>query len=92
MSKVSDITVETLLADGWVKGEDPMYAFKKEIENINPLNASEDTDIHLVCHGLYNSWTFAISLPDGGLLNFSPGSMTELQAFEKMISFYDAPF
>jgi hypothetical protein len=88
----SDITKELLLADGWVEKSDPLLFAEKRIENRNPLNASEDTDIKLVLHGMYNDQTFAVLFPDGGMLNFSPGSMKELQAFEKAIGFYDSTF
>jgi hypothetical protein len=41
---------------------------------------------------MYNCETFAVILPDGGMLNFQVNSMAELQAFEKAIKFYDPPF
>jgi hypothetical protein len=88
----SDITLDALLADGWIKTSDPVSPLKKEIINRNPLSAREDSDIKLVVHGMYNDQTFAVLLPDGGMLNFNPGSMAELQAFEKAIMFYDPPF
>ena len=90
--KVSDITKELLLADGWVETSHHVFFAEKKIENRNPLNASEDSDIKLVLHGMYNDHTFAILLPDGGMLNFNPRSMAELRAFEKAIVFYDPPF
>ena len=89
---MADITKEALLQDGWVETEDPAWPAQKKLENLNPLNNSEDSDIKLVVHGMYNSSQFAVLLPDGGLLNFSPSSMEELKAFETMISFYDPPF
>jgi hypothetical protein len=90
--KYADISIEQLLADGWVKTEDQVTPFKKSIENRNPLNNSEDSNIELILHGMYNTTTFAILLPDGGMLNFVANSMAELQAFEKAINFYDPPF
>lgn len=86
------ITKEQLIESGWKEGIDPAGRLYKEIENINPLNASEDTDIQLVIHTMYNQPQVAIALPDGGLLNFNPQSMEELNQLETMISFYDAPF
>lgn len=87
-----DITNEALLADGWVEvGDDPACYAEKKIENRNPINA-EDSDISLIIHGMYNSNTFAVLLPDGGMLNFVANSMAELRAFERAISFYDPPF
>ena len=91
-TKVSNITKELLLADGWAETEDPIWPVQKKLENLNPLNNSEDSDIKLVVHRMYNTDQFAILLPDGGLLNFSPASMEELKAFETMVSFYDPPF
>ena len=90
--KKADISKEELEADGWVRTIDPVYLYEKKIENRNPLNASEDSDIKLLIHGMYNQWTFAISLPDGGLLNFVANSMKELKEFEDKILFYDPPF
>lgn len=87
----TEITKELLFANGWVQGEPPYYAEKK-IENRNPLNASEDSDISLIIHGMYNAQTFAVLLPDGGMLNFVANSMEELAQFENSINFYDPPF
>ena len=91
-AKVSDITKKLLLADGWVETSDPVWYAEKKIENRNPLNQSEDSDIKFVIHGMYNDQTFAVLLPDGGMLNFNPGSIAELRAFENAIVFYDPPF
>lgn len=92
MDKITAITIDALWADGWIKTNDPVTPMQKKIENINPLNASEDSDIKLVIHRMYNTESFAVVLPDGGLLNFHVGSMDELKAFEKAIVFYDPPF
>lgn len=92
MKLKSDITLEALKADGWKETKDSTVFAEKKIPNRNPLNASEDSDITLVIHGMYNDQTFAVSFPDGGLLNFSIATMAELQAFEKAIMFYDPPF
>jgi hypothetical protein len=90
--KYADLKLDQLLADGWVKTEDPVFPFEKKIENTNPLNNSEDSDIKLVIHGMYNSTNFAVLLPDGGMLNFVANSLQELHEFEKKIMFYDPPF
>lgn len=89
-----DITKESLLADGWVEtpGDGTDCYAEKKIENRNPLNASSDSDIKLIIHGMYNTNTFAVLLPDGGMLNFVANSMKELRNFENAISFYDPPF
>jgi hypothetical protein len=93
MSKISSITVEELLADGWVKTNDPVIPIEKKIQNRNPLNcADEDTGIRLVVHGMYNSQNLAVLFPDGGFLNFSCASMKQLKAFEKAIDFYDCQY
>lgn len=88
----SDISEEAMIAAGWTKSGDPVFLFEKEIPNDNPINDSEDSQLRVVVHGMYNCWTFAILLPDGGLLNFVANSMKELQDFEDRITFYDPPF
>lgn len=92
MDKITAVTIDALWSDGWIKTNDPVTPMQKKIENINPLNDSEDSDIKLVIHKMYNTESFAIVFPDGGLLNFHVGSMEELKAFEKAIVFYDPPF
>lgn len=92
-TKKAEISQEQLLADGWVKTGDPIVILEKLIENRNPINNTpEDSDIKLIVHGMYNSWTFAVSFPDGGMLNFVANSMKELQDFESRLNFYDPPF
>ena len=90
--KNKPITKDQMIKDGWVKTIDPAYLFEKSIENRNPINNSEDSAIKLIVHGLYNTWTFAILLPDGGMLNFVANTMEELQDFESRLDFYDPPF
>jgi hypothetical protein len=90
--KIADITEAHLIEDGWTKTVHPVYPFQKSVPNRNPLNNSEDSEIRLVIHGMYNAWRFAIALPDGGLLNFVVNSMRELKDFESRIDFYDPPF
>jgi hypothetical protein len=91
--KISDITPELLMADGWIKTADGVVIFEKPIPNRNPINNTpEDIDIKLIIHGYYNTWTFAILLPDGGMLNFVANSMKQLKEFENKINFYDPPF
>lgn len=84
-----------MLADGWIKpSEHPgTILFEKLLENRNPINSTpEDSDIKLIVHGFYNQWTFAVLLPDGGMLNFVANSMDELQDFESRLNFYDPPY
>ncbi len=88
----TEITFEALKADGWTRTMDPVYHLEKSIENRNPINDSEDSRIKFIIHGMYNDQTFAVLLPDGGMLNFVVESMEELQAFETAINFYDPPF
>lgn len=90
--KKIDITEEALLADGWKQTGDNAVVAEKVIENRNPLNASEDSEIKLIIHNMYNQNAFAVLLPDGGMLNFVANSMEELRSFERAISFYDPPF
>lgn len=55
------LTADALAADGWVRVmNDPSVFSEKKIENRSPLNASEDSDIKLIVHGMYNSNNFAI--------------------------------
>lgn len=90
--KATPLSAEALLANGWTQTGERDIIARKAIENRNPLNSSDDSDIELIVHGMYNTQTFAIMLPDGGMLNFVVNSMEELQAFEKAIDFYDPPF
>lgn len=92
MAKRTEITIEALEKGGWVKTDDQAFPMEKKLENINPLNASEDSDIKLVIHTMYNTQTFAVALPDGGLLNFSISCLEELIALETSLQFYDPPF
>lgn len=90
--KKSDITANKLLESGWKKTEDSVTPFVKEFPNRNPLNASEDSDIKMVVHCMYNGWTFAVCLPDGGLLNLNVQNFSQLKQIENAINFYDPPF
>lgn len=83
------ITPEQLVSDGWVKNED---GWEKPLKNTNPLNQSEDTDIKLIVHRMFNEPSLAVLLPDGGMLNFKASNFKKLQQFESMITFYDASF
>ncbi len=86
MEQESTITIEQLLADGWVKTDDPVFPIKKclsdtEHEDYDP----EESDIELVLHRMVNVNMFAVCLPDGGLLNLNPASIEDLQFIEKQI-------
>lgn len=89
-----EITLELLKERGWVETEEdaPACFIEKKIENRNPLNNGEDTDISLIIHGMYNGNNFAILLPDGAMLNLNIETIEQLDMFERMIDFYDAPF
>lgn len=92
----TDITIELLTADGWVKpeGNDGIgIYFEKKLPNRNFLNNTpEDSDISLILHGMYNSQNFAVQLPNGAMLNFIANSMAELKSFEKALYFYDPEY
>ena len=94
MAKRKKITLEMLKERGWKETPEsnPICLLEKKIENINPVNSSEDTDISLIVHGMYNNHQFALALPDGGMLNFGFETIEQLELFEKMIMWYDAPF
>ena len=93
MSERTKITKELLSEDGWVYSDGQVIFMEKEIPNRNPINnAKDETGISLVLHGLYNSSTFAVSFPDGGMLNFAANSMEDLKKFEQMLNFYDPNF
>lgn len=88
------ITKELLIQNGWVESKDQIGIFMiKDIPNENPINDDpEDTDIKLILHGMYNSQTFAVLFPDGGMLNFIANSIEELTDFEHRLTFYDCPY
>lgn len=93
--KKSTITKEQLLSDGWkeTNGDERLFfVMEKKIENNNPINASEDTDISLIIHHDFNVPQLAILFPDGGKLNFSVNTFKQLKQFESCIEFYDATF
>jgi hypothetical protein len=93
MAKIkSDITADKLLDSGWIKTNDAVTPFTKAIVNRNPLNTSEDSDIKMVVHCMYNEWTFAVCLPDGGMLNLNVQNFSQLKQIENAINFYDPPF
>jgi hypothetical protein len=92
MSTKFDLSKEVLLKDGWTETGELGFFMEKAIPNRNPINNSEDSEIKLIIHGMYNQQTFAILLPDGGMLNFVANSLKELKAFEERIFFYDPPF
>lgn len=89
------ITKEQLLSDGWkeLEGNERLFfVMEKKIENRNPINASEDTDISLIVHHDFNVPQLAILFPDGGKLNFNVSNIEQLKQFENCIDFYDASF
>lgn len=92
---MTEISVDALEKAGWVKTNDEigMYPMEKEIENRNFLNTTpEDTSIKLAVHRMYNSDQFAVLFPNGAMLNFNPESMEDLEAFERMLYFYDCEY
>lgn len=92
--KVSTITVEQLWANGWEKGTDPVFPARKVLtEKKEDEDESEDEgDIELVVHRMYNVDMFALSLPDGTLVNINPASIEELNLFERLILSVDPPY
>lgn len=82
----SSITKELLLENGWVETGDPVFPMKKGLTDKEAEGYDEnDGELDMVLHGMQNRWMFAVSIPNGGLLNINPGSMKQLNAFEKMI-------
>lgn len=80
----STITPEQLTANGWKKSKDPAVPWKKRI------GRSKDVGVlALIVHRWNGTPMFAISLPDGAIVNINPGSIDELNAFEKMILSYE---
>jgi len=93
--KYAKITKEQMIADGWVETKETpaIFLMEKQIPNRNPINDDpEDTDIKLVVHGFYNTWTFAVLFPSGAMLNFVANSIKALKQFENSLNFYDPPF
>lgn len=93
--KKAKISEAEMIADGWIKSTEvpAIILFEKPIENRNPINNSpEDTDIKLILHGYYNSWTFAVLFPSGAMLNFVANSIQELRDFENRLMFYDCEY
>lgn len=92
-TKKADISAQQMIDAGWIKTGDSMTPYEKKIENRNPINSTpEDSDIKLIVHGMYNVWTFAVLLPDGGMLNFVANSMDDLnQCLIFMTLLFDDP-
>jgi len=88
MSKET-IDKDKLLKLGWVEGTDPIYPMSKVLSD---PEINEEDHLRLVVHQLEGGWMFAVSMPDGGLLNFVAHSTEELQTFEKMIHSYNPTY
>ena len=93
--KVSKITKEELLKNGWVKCEegDNVFLFEKGLDKVNPINSDpKDTGIYLVLHRLFGSPQIAVSFPNGAMLNMFFETMDDLNKFEEQILFYDCEY
>lgn len=88
MRKISTITEDQLLENGWTKTNDVVFPYKKDITQ----RSEEGGYVKLVVHGLYNTSMFALSITDGYLININPASIEELNAFEKLILSVDTPY
>ena len=84
---VSTITVEQLLANGWRKSKDHVLVAGKVIGKNKDIG-----ELRLILHNFYNTPIFALSLPDGAMVNINPGTIEELNAFEKMIMSHEPNF
>lgn len=81
----NEITVEMLEENGWdIKGN-PVFSAIKCLSDKDSDSYHPDSTIDLVVHMLDNSDMFALSLPDGTLVNIDPRNMDELNLFERMI-------
>lgn len=88
--KVSTITSEQLLENGWQQTNDPVIPAKKCLsdktdEDYDP----EEGDIELIVHRYNNCNMFALALPDGSLVNINPASIEDLNTFERLILSYE---
>lgn len=81
-----------LISMGFEKTSDSVYLFEKILPNNNPLNESEETQLKIIVHTLYNVPSFAIVFPDGGMLNLNIKNFAQLPVIEAMINFYDPSF
>lgn len=82
---MSPITVEQLKENGWEITGDPVCPAKKCLSDKHDDSYDPDGTIDLIVHRYSNCEMFALSLPDGTLVNFDPSNMEELNLFEKMI-------
>lgn len=90
--KISSITEEQLLNNGWERTSDPVYPLKKCITHKDHDYNPEDGDINLILHCLSNCWMFALSLPGGTIINIDPASIEDINHFERMILSVDSPY
>jgi len=65
---------------------------EKALENNNPINDDEDSDITLVLHRSFNVKMFAVQLGECGMLNFKADTISELKDFESKLLFFDPNF
>lgn len=91
--KISTITVEQLWENGWEKTNDPVIPAKKCLSD----KESEDFDpnegvIELIVHRFNNCDMFALSLPDGTMVNINRASIEELNLFERLILSVEPPY
>jgi hypothetical protein len=84
---VTTITMDQLLANGWKKSKDYVLFAKKTIGRDKELGT-----LDLILHNYSNSPVFALSLPDGAMVNINPATIEELNAFEKLILSYEPNF
>ena len=89
--KKSTITKEQLLENGWEETGDDVVPIHKIIGTAMGDEDHPDK-LSLVLHRYNNVNMFAVSMPDGALLNFNPASIKQLNAFEKLILSYEPAY
>lgn len=83
------MTKEDLLSNGWVLTNDPIFPITKCLTDKEHEDYDEeDGELSLVVHYMRNIESFAISMPDGGLLDLNISSIDDLKFIEKMILGY----
>jgi hypothetical protein len=91
----STITREQLLENGWkiVKGEG-LFLMEKDLTDYSHYEEDEEPEgqCTLVLHGMNGDLLFALAITDGYLININPGSIEELNAFEKIILSVEPPY
>lgn len=87
---MTPITRQSLLDNGWKETGDHVIPCKKTLTDKGADDYDPDSgEIELVLHRWHNNDTFALSLPDGSMVNINPQNQEELNIFERLIISYE---